>query len=213
MSWCLVADDAAVIQVTRVISIQSQTRGVIEMTTTERRRNKKHHNSGVAIIYIDKKYDHLNLHTYTTAERAGGWWGRIIIICMLLYVQTAACMQEHVHVSYYMSTWTPRHHPWSRLPGSLPACCIWHTAWNEGRPLAEQVHTGCPETGTRRGSVCGLSSSAVSAWHNNCSIIIPATMYNFAILQATIVWKPGVEWRLWLKPGHLRNDRSRQYKH
>jgi hypothetical protein len=30
-----VADDAAVIQVTRVISIQSQARGVIEMTTTE----------------------------------------------------------------------------------------------------------------------------------------------------------------------------------
>ena len=47
-SGCLVADDAAVIQVTRVISIQSQARGVIEMTTTERRRNKNH-NSGVTV--------------------------------------------------------------------------------------------------------------------------------------------------------------------
>ena len=115
MSGCLVADDAAVIQVTRVISIQSQARGVIEMTTTERRRNKKHHNSGVAIIYIDKKYDHLNLHTYTTAERAGGWWGRIIIICMLLYTCPDSCMHAractcivlHVHLNTTTSSLEP----------------------------------------------------------------------------------------------------------
>ena len=114
----------------------------------------------------------ISICTLTLLQKPVGGGGVLLLFaCCYIHVQTAACMQEHVHVSYYMSTWTPRHHPWSRLPGSLPACCIWHTAWNEGRPLAERVHTGCPETGTRRGSVCGLSSLAVSAWHNNCSIL------------------------------------------
>ena len=105
MSGCLVADDAAVIQVTRVISIQSQARGVIEMTTTERRRNKKHHNSGVAIILKNMIISICTL-TLLQNEPVGGGGVLLLFACCYMSRQLHACKSMYM----YRTTCPPEHH-------------------------------------------------------------------------------------------------------